>query len=212
MTMKKTILTIVLLATVSGAFSQTEEETLVWFKDYGQNLAASSVYGINNDGYTTIHSRLYLEKDKNILHNPLTRNYYNKEFQSLYSSRFDGYEVGYADLKHLYIKPVESSTFYRADKSHTYFKYDYGLYSLGGNKEFTGEKVAYYYYTLEFSKPVVRYYLMVNAERNYQGSGGTSLTLYFTNLEDAQRVIKAINHLAKLQGAKPKPQVKKSMF
>ncbi|MEE1963676.1 hypothetical protein V1387_13350 [Allomuricauda taeanensis] len=207
--MKKTILTIVIMATFSGAFSQTEEETLVWFKDYGRNLAFSLVYRLSNDGYTKIHGRLYIDIEKNILDNPISREYYNRELQPIYPSSYDGFEVGYADLQHLYIKPVEGSTFYRVDKSDTYFKYDY---SFEGNKKFTGEKVAYYSYTLEFSKPVVRYYLMVNAERNYQGSGGTSLTLYFTNLEDAQRVIKAINHLAKLQGAKPKPQVKKSMF
>lgn len=212
--MKKTIIILAFcllaMAGAQTAHAQTEEETLVWLKGYGKNLSYSTVYGLFDDRNTRINRYLSIDKEKNVLYNQFW-DYYNRELEPTHPySELDGYEVGYADLKHLYIKPVESSTFYRADKSHTYFKYDY---SLDGNKVFTGEKVAYYFYILEFSKPVVRYYVSKNGEHNYhQGSGDASLTLYFTNLEDAQSVVKAIYHLAKLQGAKPKPQVKKSMF
>lgn len=160
-----------LLATVSGAFSQTEEETLVWFKDFGNSMGFMSIL-------YAYPERFELNVSKTGIKHMTNRSDGDNKFTT---------NLDYSDLKYLLIKPVNE---------------------IKERKLSTGQML--YSYEFEFLEKVV----YLTDCKNVGGCDKKLDFLYFSfaNQENAQSVVKAINHLAKLQGAKPKPQVKKSMF
>ena len=191
--MKKITLLFLVLGTL--AYSQTEEETLVWLREYAMELSQVSFYTIVNEYYRPKSSYVFYDGE----YIGYSVNEYKTTYNTLNDDINSKYLIKYTDFKHLYILPVENSIHLNENG----YIYDQ---SREGNDKFTGIKTSYYTLILAFREPVIK------AEGAYGGFYSDNLVLYFPSLENAQSVIKAINHLAKLQGAKPKPQVKKNMF
>lgn len=169
----KTIATaFLLLFTFTSAFAQTEEETIAWLKEYGEQKVTDS-YGYENT---------FKIDNKNQL-------YYSEEGRS----RLGGYSKVqcYIELKSLkYLNIDDISNFERSSK---------GL-NIG--------------YKLTFSDDVVKRdsRQIMNGKDDFYESSSSEFSFYAESKEKGDQIIKAIVHLAKLYGAKPRPKVSEDMF
>lgn len=187
MYMKKLMLIFTLLV-ITNVFSQTEEETIYWLKNFGSALTLKTQY----------HDLTNLDSNNNPcglkgIETVIINSY---GIKILRDERFCGldyykrsYELNFNNLNEVYFEEqpliTDCKTFYK----------------LKINSE---------------NKAIISFYEeRSNIEGVVVGSQSyldTLIEIKFKTKEDAERFGKALMHLAKLKGAKPKPKVNKNTF
>ena len=187
MYMKKLMLIFTLLV-ITNVFSQTEEETIYWLKNFGSALTLKTQY----------HDLTNLDSNNNPcglkgIETVIINSY---GIKILRDERFCGldyykrsYELNFNNLNEVYFEEqpliTDCKTFYK----------------LKINSE--NKAIISFYEERSITKGKVV---------DSQSYLDTVIEIKFKTKEDAERFGKALMHLAKLKGAKPKPKVNKNTF